>query len=55
MLNSLLQQEPDRRKSNLIKTLKKDGLLILSADDEDVLQMKNKTKNLTLTFGFKKV
>lgn len=41
-------------KSNLIKTLKKDGLLILSADDEDVLQMKNKTKNLTLTFGFKK-
>ncbi|MDO8659694.1 MAG: Mur ligase family protein [Candidatus Parcubacteria bacterium] len=40
-------------KSSLIKTLKKDGLLILNADDEDVLEMKNKTKNITVTFGFK--
>ncbi len=40
-------------KSKLIKTLKKDGLLILNADDEDVLQMKAKTKSLTITFGFK--
>lgn len=41
-------------KSSLIKTLKKDGLLILNADDADVVQMKNKTKNLTVTYGFKK-
>ncbi len=40
-------------KSNLIKTLKKDGLLILNADDPDVLEMKNKTKNIVLTYGFK--
>ena len=43
-------------KSNLIKTLKKSGLLVLNADDEDVLQMKNqgvKTKNLVVTYGFK--
>ena len=40
-------------KSKLIKTLKKDGLLILNFDDDDVLQMKNKTKNLTMTYGFK--
>lgn len=39
-------------KSGLIKTLKKDGLLILNADDEDVLQMKTKTKNRTTTYGF---
>jgi len=40
-------------KSQLIKTLKKDGLLILNTDDESVLQMKDNTKNLTTTFGFK--
>lgn len=40
-------------KSQLIKTLKKDGLLILNADDEDVLEMKTKTKNITVTYGFK--
>ena len=40
-------------KSKLLKTLKRDGLLILNADDEDVLQMKTKTKNLTTTYGFK--
>ncbi len=39
-------------KSALIKTLKKDGLLILNADDKIVLEMKAKTKNQTLTFGF---
>ncbi len=39
-------------KSGLIKTLKKDGLLILNADDEDVLAMKSKSKNRLLTFGF---
>ncbi len=40
-------------KSSLIKTLKKDGLLILNADDEDVLAMKAKTKNITITYGWK--
>ena len=39
-------------KSTLIKTLNKDGLLILNADDEAVIEMKHKTKNRILTFGF---
>ncbi|KKR79847.1 MAG: UDP-N-acetylmuramoyl-tripeptide-D-alanyl-D-alanine ligase [Candidatus Nomurabacteria bacterium GW2011_GWA2_40_9] len=54
-------------KSGLIKTLKKParnasdiadaggaGLLILNADDEVVLSMKSKTKNITVTYGFQK-
>ena len=40
-------------KAMLIKTLRKDGLLILNADDEAVLDMKNKTKNRFITYGFK--
>ena len=40
-------------KSLLIKTLKKDGLLVLNRDDESVLEMKNQCKNLTITYGFK--
>lgn len=40
-------------KSLLIKTLKPDGLLVLNADDESVLEMKEKTKNRTITYGFK--
>src|SRR3990167_8442634 len=40
-------------KSGLTKTLKKDGVLILNADDDDVLEMKNKTRNRTMTYGFK--
>lgn len=40
-------------KSQLIKTLKKDGLLVLNADDESVLEMKSNTKNITVTYGFK--
>lgn len=40
-------------KSQLIKTLKKDGFLILNADDETVMGMKEKSKNITTTFGFK--
>jgi UDP-N-acetylmuramoyl-tripeptide--D-alanyl-D-alanine ligase len=40
-------------KSELIKTLKPDGFLILNADDETVLEMKTKTRNLTITYGFK--
>jgi UDP-N-acetylmuramoyl-tripeptide--D-alanyl-D-alanine ligase len=39
-------------KSLLIKTLKKDGLLILNADDEAVMGMKSKTKNKVITYGF---
>lgn len=40
-------------KALLIKTLKKDGLLVLNADDETVLEMKTKTKNKFITYGFK--
>ncbi len=40
-------------KSKLIKTLKKDGLLILNADDEDVLKMGESSRHRTLTYGFK--
>jgi len=40
-------------KSKLIKTLKPDGFLILNADDEDVLKLKMKTRNQTITYGFK--
>jgi len=39
-------------KSKLIKTLKKDGILILNKDDEAVFDMKTKTKNYTITYGF---
>ncbi|MBI3888634.1 hypothetical protein HY311_02475 [Candidatus Nomurabacteria bacterium] len=40
-------------KSQLLKTLKKDGVLILNADDETVLDMKTATKNIVFTYGFK--
>lgn len=40
-------------KAGLIKTLKKDGILILNNDDGAVLDMKAKTKSLIVTFGFK--
>ena len=40
-------------KSGLIKTLKKDGLLILNNDDEIVSEMKTRIKNRVITFGFK--
>lgn len=39
-------------KAKLIKTLKKSGLLVLNADDETVLEMKNKTKSRVITYGF---
>ncbi len=39
-------------KSGLLKTLKKDGLLILNADDENVLALKEKTKSRVITFGW---
>ncbi len=40
-------------KSELIKTLKPEGLLVLNSDDESVLEMKSKTKCLVVTYGFK--
>jgi UDP-N-acetylmuramoyl-tripeptide--D-alanyl-D-alanine ligase len=39
-------------KSGLIKTLKKDGLLVLNRDDETVYDMREKTKNRIVTYGF---
>ncbi len=39
-------------KSGLIETLKKDGILILNADDEAVLGMKEKSKKRSVTYGF---
>jgi UDP-N-acetylmuramoyl-tripeptide--D-alanyl-D-alanine ligase len=39
-------------KSQLIKTLKSDGLLVLNADDEVVLGMKIKDKHRLITYGF---
>jgi UDP-N-acetylmuramoyl-tripeptide--D-alanyl-D-alanine ligase len=41
-------------KSGLIDTLKKDGVLVLNKDDEDVMSMKEKTRNITVTYGFDK-
>ncbi|MFA5791652.1 MAG: UDP-N-acetylmuramoyl-tripeptide--D-alanyl-D-alanine ligase [Candidatus Paceibacterota bacterium] len=41
-------------KSQLIKTLKQDGFLILNADDEATLEMKTKSKNISITYGFTK-
>ncbi|MFA6273821.1 MAG: Mur ligase family protein [Candidatus Paceibacterota bacterium] len=41
-----------KEKAGLIKTLKKDGLLILNADDKTVLELKTKTKNRIVTYGF---
>lgn len=40
-------------KSALIKTLKKDGLLVLNYDDETVFNMKKDTKKRFVTYGFK--
>jgi len=40
-------------KSRLIKTLKKDGLLLLNADDPMILEMKEKSKYRTITYGFR--
>ena len=39
-------------KSDLIKTLHKDGLLVLNNDDEAIMGMKTKTKNRVITYGF---
>jgi len=39
-------------KSQLIKTLKQDGLLVLNADDDAVFEMKAKNKYRSITYGF---
>lgn len=39
-------------KSLLIKSLKKDGILILNHDDEKVMALKNKWRGRTKTYGF---
>lgn len=39
-------------KSNLMQALTKDGLLLLNADDQLVLKLKEKSKHKTITFGF---
>lgn len=41
-----------KEKSELIDTLKTDGLLVLNADDPDILIMKERTKARVLTFGW---
>jgi len=40
-------------KSQLIKTLKKSGIFVLNADDQMILDMKEKSKHYTVTYGFK--
>jgi len=40
-------------KTELIKTLNKDGILVLNKDDETIFEMKSKTKNRVITYGFK--
>ena len=39
-------------KSKLITTLKKDGLLVLNADDDVVFNLKSKSKSRVITYGF---
>jgi UDP-N-acetylmuramoyl-tripeptide--D-alanyl-D-alanine ligase len=46
------RKELIEEKRKLINTLKKNGLLILNADDKDILQMKNGRKFRTATYGF---
>ncbi|MFA5751217.1 MAG: Mur ligase family protein [Candidatus Paceibacterota bacterium] len=41
-------------KMGLIKTLKNDGLLVLNADDADIIKMREKTKCRYITYGFSK-
>lgn len=48
--NSLAQLVEE--KASLLKSAKTDGLVILNADDEVVADLKNKTKNRVMTYGF---
>jgi len=42
-------------KSSLIKTLKEDGLLIVNADDPSTLELRDKTKQKSFSFGFNEI
>lgn len=39
-------------KTSLAKYMKKDGLLVLNADDPEIIKLKNKFGNHTLTYGY---
>lgn len=45
-------EEIIKEKSKLLHSLKKDGVLILNYDDRNVLALKEKSLNKTITFGF---
>jgi UDP-N-acetylmuramoyl-tripeptide--D-alanyl-D-alanine ligase len=45
-------EEVSREKSLLVGTLRKDGILILNRDDEDVFLLKENAKRRNLSFGF---
>jgi len=40
-----------KEKANLVRALKKGGMLILNGDDVDVLALKEKTKEVVITYG----
>ena len=42
-----------KKKRRPCQNIKKDGILILNADDDDALALKSKTKCRTLTYGFR--
>jgi len=46
------QKDVLREKGFLVKATKKDGIVVLNYDDEDVLAMKEFSKSKTFTFGF---
>jgi UDP-N-acetylmuramoyl-tripeptide--D-alanyl-D-alanine ligase len=41
-----------KEKSFLMQSLKKDGILVLNADDKNVLALKERSKNKVFTYGF---
>lgn len=45
-------QQLIEEKASLLKALKKDGVAVLCADDETVLDFKERTKNKVVSFGF---
>ena len=53
MAKLALNKSSLHRQSGLLKTLKKDGILILNTDDEAVIEMKSKVKNRVITYGMK--
>lgn len=47
-------EELFEEKANIVKSLKPTGVLVLNADDERVLSLRNKTKAKSITFGLSK-